>query len=87
MAEGGGLPRQTRQYHIIYWQAGEHGLGDGAEEGHAAEVLTRVAADTGAELLVLGTHARDGVQGLLLGNTAERVLHVIDTDVVTVHAP
>lgn len=58
-----------------------------AEEGHAAEVLTRVAADTGAELLVLGTHARDGVQGLLLGNTAERVLHVIDTDVVTVHAP
>ena len=58
-----------------------------AEEGHPTEVLTRVVEDTDAELLVLGTHARDGVKGLLLGNTAERILQVVGTDVVTVHAP
>jgi universal stress protein E len=58
-----------------------------AEEGHATEVISRVVDDVGAELLVIGTHARDGVKGLLLGNTSERVLHVVGTDVVTVHAP
>lgn len=57
------------------------------EEGHDTEVISRVTEDTDAELLVLGTHAREGVKGLLLGNTAERVLHVVGTDVVTVHAP
>lgn len=54
------------------------------EEGHATEVIGRVVEDTVAELLVIGTHGRDGVQGLLLGNTAERILHVVGTDVVTV---
>lgn len=58
-----------------------------AEEGHATEVISRVVEDTAAELLVIGNHARDGVKGLLLGNTAERILHVVGTDVVTVHAP
>lgn len=54
------------------------------EEGHPTEVISRVVDDTVAELLVIGTHGRDGVQGLLLGNTAERILHVVSTDVVTV---
>jgi universal stress protein E len=57
------------------------------EEGHATEVIGHVVEDTAAELLVIGTHARDGVKGLLLGNTAERILHVVGTDVVTIHAP
>ncbi|MEZ5560922.1 MAG: universal stress protein [Pseudomonadales bacterium] len=56
-----------------------------AEEGHATQVISQVAEDTDAELLVIGTHAREGVKGVLLGNTSERILHAVATDVVTVH--
>jgi universal stress protein E len=56
-----------------------------AEEGHATHAIGAVAEETGAELLVLGTHAREGVRGLLLGNTSERILHAVATDVLTMH--
>lgn len=57
------------------------------EEGHTGPVLARLAEDAGAALLVVGTHAREGVRGVLLGNTSERILHAVDCDVVTVPAP
>ena len=56
-----------------------------AEEGHATHAIGAVAEVTGAEILLLGTHAREGVRGLLLGNTSERILHVVATDVLTMH--
>jgi universal stress protein E len=54
------------------------------EEGHTAPVLARLVEDSEAALLVVGTHAREGVKGVLLGNTSERILHAVDCDVVTV---
>jgi universal stress protein E len=57
------------------------------EEGPTATVLANLVEDAEASLLVLGTHAREGVRGVLLGNTSERILHAVDCDVVTVHAP
>lgn len=56
-----------------------------AEEGHATYAIGEVAEETEAELLLLGTHAREGVRGLLLGNTSERILHAVATDVLTMH--
>lgn len=56
------------------------------EEGQTAPVLARLVEDSEAALLVVGTHAREGVRGVLLGNTSERILHAVDCDVVTVHA-
>lgn len=56
------------------------------EEGPTAQVLARLVEESEAALLVLGTHAREGVRGVLLGNTSERILHAVDCDVVTVHA-
>jgi universal stress protein E len=56
------------------------------EEGQTALVLARIVEDSDAALLVVGTHAREGVRGVLLGNTSERILHAVDCDVVTVHA-
>ncbi len=56
------------------------------EEGQTALVLARIVEDADADLLVVGTHAREGVRGVLLGNTSERILHAVDCDVVTVHA-
>lgn len=57
------------------------------EEGQTGPVLAKLVEDAEASLLVLGTHAREGVRGVLLGNTSERILHAVDCDVVTVHAP
>ena len=56
------------------------------EEGQTGQVLARLVEDSEASLLVLGTHAREGVRGVLLGNTSERILHAVDCDVVTMHA-
>ena len=56
------------------------------DEGQTAAVLGRLVEDTEAALLVLGTHAWEGVRGVLLGNTSERILHNIGTDVLTVPA-
>ncbi|NBC23385.1 MAG: universal stress protein [Gammaproteobacteria bacterium] len=58
-----------------------------AEEGRADMVIANLATQLDAELVVVGTRARKGLQGVLLGNTSERLIHELDTDVVTVHAP
>ncbi len=57
-----------------------------AEEGPPEEVIGALAEDLNAELVVVGTHARQGIPGLVLGNTAERLVHHLSADVVTVHA-
>ncbi|MBV1904832.1 MAG: universal stress protein [Pseudomonadales bacterium] len=56
-----------------------------AEEGHSTHTIAQVAEITQAEILFLGTQAREGVRGVLLGNTSERILHAVSLDVVTVH--
>ena len=42
--------------------------------GRPAEVLEQVAVDVDADLIVVGTHARRGMQRLVLGSVAEEVL-------------
>lgn len=58
-----------------------------ADEGRADMVIADLAADLDAELVVVGTHARQGLKGVLLGNTSERLVHELNTDVVTVPGP
>ena len=55
-----------------------------AIEGRAEAVIQGVLDDIGGYLLVLGTKARTGVGGLLLGNTSERLLSLLKGDVLTV---
>jgi universal stress protein A len=42
--------------------------------GDPAETIVEVAVELGAELIVLGTHGREGLALLLQGSVAERVL-------------
>ena len=55
--------------------------------GSAREALPRAVEDLGADLLVLGTLARSGVAGVIIGNTAEDVLNAVDCSVVAVKPP
>tara|TARA_B100002003_G_C14103325_1_gene530663 strand:- start:431 stop:1414 length:984 start_codon:yes stop_codon:yes gene_type:complete len=51
-------------------------------DGHPAEGLCRMAESLPADVVVMGTVARVGVPGLLMGNTAEDVLNNLDCAVL-----
>ncbi len=51
--------------------------------GHPASEIKAAAEELQADLIVIGTHGRHGL-GLLLGSTANGVLHGVQCDVLTV---
>ncbi len=55
-------------------------------EGHAATMLQQHAAENGHDLIVLGTHGRHGIK-LLLGSTANAVLHGTECNVLAIRVP
>lgn len=66
-----------------------HGVADSGAEvhlvvGHAGEVLPKLAGDLSAELIVMGTVARTGISGLIIGNTAETILRSVHCSVLAV---
>lgn len=63
-----------------------HGIDSGAVHvvvGTPAVEVRRLAEQSGADLIVLGTHGRHGL-GLMLGSTANAVLHGAPCDVLAV---
>jgi nucleotide-binding universal stress UspA family protein len=46
--------------------------------GEASHVIPRLASRLRVDLLVMGTVSRTGVAGLIIGNTAERILDAVD---------
>ena len=55
--------------------------------GVAWEEILLAAAESRADLIVLGTHGRRGLSRALLGSVAERVVRMARLPVLTVHAP
>lgn len=56
-------------------------------EGDAAAEIVKYAADMGADVIVLGTHGRTGVDRLVLGSVAERVVRDAPCSVLVVKLP
>jgi nucleotide-binding universal stress UspA family protein len=56
-------------------------------QGSAWTEIVAVAAETHANLLVMGTHGRRGFTRLLLGSVAEKVVRTAPCPVLTVHGP
>jgi nucleotide-binding universal stress UspA family protein len=52
--------------------------------GPAAKGIARVARSVDADLVVVGTHGRAGMERLLLGSVAERVLREVGCSVLVV---
>jgi universal stress protein A len=66
--------------------AQRYGLSDVGQTvlvGRAASEIHRAAAESEADLIVVGSHGRHGIQ-LLLGSTANAVLHGAGCDVLAV---
>lgn len=53
-------------------------------KGEPERLIPELAKDKQIELIVMGTVCRTGVDGFLIGNTAERVLQQVDCSVLTV---
>ena len=53
-------------------------------KGEAGSLIPALAAAKEIELIVMGTVSRTGIAGLLIGNTAEKVLRQVDCSVLTV---
>jgi nucleotide-binding universal stress UspA family protein len=56
-------------------------------EGVPAQSIVDYAKEIGAEMIVMGTHGHSGFRRFLLGSTAERVVRMASTPVLTVHLP
>jgi nucleotide-binding universal stress UspA family protein len=56
--------------------------------GHPADTIVRLARERAADLIVMGTHGRTGLQHVLLGSVAEKVVRLAPCPVLTVrHRP
>ena len=56
-------------------------------KGRARREIPALAKQIGADLIVMGTVARTGVPGFIMGNTAESILNQIDCSVLAVKPP
>ncbi len=52
--------------------------------GPPADTIVRVAQERGADLIVMSTHGRTGLQHVLLGSVAEKVVRLAPCPVLTV---
>lgn len=55
-------------------------------QGIAWSEIVLLAKESGADMVVMGTHGRRGVARMLLGSTAEKVVRTAPCAVLTVHA-
>lgn len=61
-----------------------HGVQVHVKRGPADIVIADAVEDYGADLLILGTHARTGIAGFFIGNTCERLLAQVNCSVMAV---
>ena len=65
------LDDQTQSGEVAKWGVRMTTL---VRTGTPAETIVHTARDLGADLIVMGTHAREGLQHAMLGSVAERVI-------------
>jgi len=56
-------------------------------EGEAATEILRVCEDVGADIIVMGTHGRTGIERFLMGSVSEDVVRRAKCPVVTISKP
>ena len=62
-------------------------VGHAVLEGDPAAEIVKYAADAGIDVIVLGTHGRTGVDRLLMGSVAEKVMRDAPCSVLVVKLP
>ncbi len=67
-------------------QGSGHSVESVVREGYAATAIVDEAIERSADLIVIGTHGLSGLQHMLLGSIAERVVQKAPCPVLTVKA-
>jgi nucleotide-binding universal stress UspA family protein len=82
--------RKEADHHVseIKERAGQAGLPirTTIDLGIPSQRIEAVAAELGADLIVMGTHGRTGLEHVLVGSTAERVVRIASCPVLSVKA-
>jgi len=55
--------------------------------GPAKKIIANLAAELQADIVIMGTVARTGISGLIIGNTAEAILDQLDCSVLAIKPP
>lgn len=53
-------------------------------QGDTIKTIHSISEEISADIMIIGTVARTGVAGKLIGNTAEKLLDVVNADIVTI---
>ena len=83
------LPLKTHGHDVTRAQLGE--LYDVNPErvllrqGNAVETLKAICNEIDPSIVIMGTLARTGIKGKLIGNTAEKLIDIVDADLLTVN--
>jgi nucleotide-binding universal stress UspA family protein len=56
-------------------------------QGVPHEEVQKLADEMDADLIVVGTHARKGLQRFLLGSVAEKIIRTVERPILTIHGP
>lgn len=59
----------------VKWNLGDKTIETVVKEGDYAENILQTAKEINADMIVMGTHSRKGLDKVLLGSVAENVLH------------
>jgi len=83
--------KRRRAMDMLLKEAAAEGSVEGADriiprlvKGQAEQVIAEQIRSLGAEVLVMGTVARTGLEGVIIGNTAENIINSIECPVVAV---
>jgi nucleotide-binding universal stress UspA family protein len=80
------IDREMAAMRVRAGTAGASGVETLVVEGSPGEEIARCAERGGFDLIVIGTHGRRGLQRLVLGSVAERVVRLAPCPVLTVRA-
>ena len=54
-------------------------------QGNTVETLKAICDEIDPSIVIIGTLARTGIKGKLIGNTAEKLIDIVDADLLTVN--
>ena len=54
-------------------------------QGATVETISQICEEIDPSILIIGSIARTGIRGKLIGNTAEKLLDIVDADLLTVN--
>jgi universal stress protein E len=54
-------------------------------QGHTVETIHDICVEIEPSIIVIGSIARTGVSAKLIGNTAEKLLDIVDADILTIN--